>query len=481
MYVVTRNPHSTIPEALGKEGLLSHLGALPSEPIMARLVFVLLLTVRLVAQVVEESFFRDPGPLDFIRGEGLEQFILQSLTGDSLVGLDAQGRVVPRLALRWDIQPQGLRLLLRGDARFHSGKPLAFEDVQWTFQEIQRDPSASPTKRAILEGLTVSESKGWLNIRGSKSPHRILLELARIPITQKGHREVGSGPFLLDRQGTDWHLKAQIHFLKPSLPSLHFRLVGEDQALLQNLQKGWLTLGVPPSRPGLLPPSTHRQLIQPTHAQVVVWSKVGPLPLQALERWRGEAFPKDFFGDKAQPSRGLWPETLGFRPMAIQAPAPQSLKGQSFEMLFPGGDELVQKALLALRARAQKEGVLLEPRPVDPALLYDRLQKGDFQLACAVVLFDPHPWAVLEYLEAKGPMNFTAWHHARLQALLPGLQQLGNPAWEEVHKLWAQAPAALPLMDLQSVLWVDKRLQVTPSPMGLYLATPGAAGWRWGK
>jgi len=26
---------------------------------------------------------------------------------------------------------------------------------------------------------------------------------------------------------------------------------------------------------------------------------------------------------------------------------------------------------------------------------------------------------------------------------------------------------------------VDKRLVVEPSPMGLYLHTPGAAGWRW--
>jgi hypothetical protein len=26
---------------------------------------------------------------------------------------------------------------------------------------------------------------------------------------------------------------------------------------------------------------------------------------------------------------------------------------------------------------------------------------------------------------------------------------------------------------------VDKRLEVESSPMGLYLHTPGAAGWRW--
>ena len=446
---------------------------------MASPFWAFVLACSLNAQIVEESFFRDPGPLDFIRGEGLEQFILQSLSGDSLVGLDAEGRVVPRLALRWEIRPAGLRLKLRADARFPDGHPVAFDDVLWTIQEIRRDATASPTKRAILDGLSLSEAKGWLEIRSAKSPHRLLLELARVPIAQKDHREVGCGPFLMDRQGTDWRFKAREHFLKPTLQGLHFRLVGDDQAMLQNLQKGWLTLGVPPSRPGLLPPPTHQRVVQRTHAQVVVWSKVGTSPLLALERWRGDAFPKDFFGDKAQPSRGLWPETLGFRPMAIHASPVPPLKGKAFELLYPSGDELVQKALLALRARAQKEGIEIEPRPVDPALLYDRLQKGDFQLACAVVLFDPHPWAVLEYLEAKGPMNFTGWNHSRLQALLPKLQTPGDPAWDDLQRLWSEAPAALPLMDLQSVVWVDKRLQITPSPMGLYFTTPGPAGWRW--
>ena len=43
----------------------------------------------LAAQVVEESFSADPGPLDFIRGDGTDQELLQALAGDALVGLDA--------------------------------------------------------------------------------------------------------------------------------------------------------------------------------------------------------------------------------------------------------------------------------------------------------------------------------------------------------------------------------------------------------
>lgn len=446
---------------------------------MRFLVLALLLACRLVGQVVEESFFRDPGPLDFIKGEGLEQAILQSLTGDSLVGLDAQGKVVARLCTRWEVRQEALRLKLRNDAHFGDGHRVAFEDVQWTFQELQRNPSASPTKRAMVEGLRITEARGWIELRSPKPPARLLLELARLPIARRGEPGEGSGPYRLLRRGADWRLTARGHFLKPAIQELHFRLVGDDQAMLQNLQKGWLSLGVPPARPGLLPPASHVRVVQPTHGQVVVWSRLGTAPLQALERWRTVAFPADFFGDKARASRGLWPESLGFKPSPILAAPSPPKPDSSWDLLYPAGDELVQKAVLALTARALREGVRLEPRPVEPALLYERLQQGDFQLACAVVLFDPHPWAVLEYMEPKGPMNFTGWNHPRLKDLLPRLGTPGTPPWAELASLWASSPAALPLLDLQSVVWIDRRLQVAPSPMGLYLTTPGAAGWTW--
>ena len=41
--------------------------------------------------MVEESLPRDPGPLDFIHGDSYEQWILQSLAGDALVGLGSGG------------------------------------------------------------------------------------------------------------------------------------------------------------------------------------------------------------------------------------------------------------------------------------------------------------------------------------------------------------------------------------------------------
>ena len=451
---------------------------------MRRRVPILLLSLvstlaALSPQTVQESFARDPGPLDFIRGEGHEQAIMQALTGDALVGLDTRNRPVPRLADRWEIKGKLLRFHLRDGMRFMGGALLKAEDVVWTFQEIQRNADASPTKRAILDGVQIAVKGNFVEVSSPKPAPRLLMELARLPIARKGRPDEGSGPFALEREGRDWTFKARVHYLNPKIKAIHFRLIADDQALLQHLQKGWLSIGVPPARRDLRPPSNLVELHQPTRAQLLVWSQSGLAPLQALERWRGQAFPADFFGAKARPSRGLWPESLGFPLMKIQAPGPPSPKGQHWELLYSAGDELVQKALMALRERARQEGVDLEPKPVEAALLYERLLKGDFQLACALNIFDPHPWSVLELLEPKGPLNFSAWKDADFPGLASKLESPESPAWVDLQKVWARHPAALPILDFTSVVWVDRRLNVESSALGLYLTTPGPAGWAW--
>jgi hypothetical protein len=307
-----------------------------------------------------------------------------------------------------------------------------------------------------------------------------LLELARVPIAREGQPAVGSGPYAMQRSGSDWTFTARPHFLQPKIPGFHFRLVPEPQAILQSLQKGWLSIGVPPPRTGLEPPATHREIVQPTHAQLVVWCKGSNAPLRWMERWRQDAFPPALLARSAVPSRGLWPESLGFPPMPL-AGEPLPAGRQRWEILHAAGDEFVTRILLALRERARRDGVTLELRPIDPALLYDRLRRGEYHLACALALFDPHPWAVLEYLESAGPMNFSGWSHPQLGRLLPELRSPKDSAWKELQALWAGSAAALPLLDYRSVVWVDRRLKVEPGPLGLYLSTPGPAGWSWAK
>jgi hypothetical protein len=82
-------------------------------------------------------------------------------------------------------------------------------------------------------------------------------------------------------------------------------------------------------------------------------------------------------------------------------------------------------------------------------------------------------------MEPGGDLNFTGWADAGAPPLLPKLRDAQSPAWKELQALWAKRPAALPILDIRSALWVDRRLEVEPCALGIYMTTPGAAGWRW--
>lgn len=431
-------------------------------------------------RVVEEAFLSDPGALDLVKGEGEEQFIAQSLCGDALIGLSPESRPVPRLAASWKAVPGGLDLTLRSDARFTDGSPVTAADVAWTFAAIEGDAQASATKRAALGDLRAAGAGLRVSLRGSRPAARLLRELWRVPIAKAGHPEMGSGPFTLVRSGTDWTFTARPgHFLRPRIAGLHFRLLPDDGGRLLAMRKGWLTLGVPPPDPALAPPAGMREVVQPSLAQVVVFSGSGvsPSALAALARWRRDAFPPALMGRAYAPARGLWPEGLGFpvrEPATGAAPCPGAL-----ELAYTAGDTGLERLLQALAVRAAKDGVTLKLRPMEAGLFLDGLTKGRLALGAITNVFDPSPWSVLGFLEPGGDLNFTGWTDAGAAPLLAKLKDSKGPAWEGLQALWAAHPAALPLLDLRSVLWIDRRLEVQPSALGLYLATPGAAGWRW--
>ena len=156
------------------------------------------------------------------------------------------------------------------------------------------------------------------------------------------------------------------------------------------------------------------------NAQLVVWSHAGTGASPLLERWRQDAFPPGLLGQNAKPSRGLWPESLGFEPQAIENEGDPPKPPARLKLLYASGEAFTENLLLALRERARKDGFDLQLLPLEQAILVDRLRRGDFELACSVVVFEPHPWAVLEYMEPKGPMNVTGWQRSSVGSVSAG-------------------------------------------------------------
>ena len=258
-----------------------------------RVGLALLLTSTLaLAQVVEGAFRGDPGPLDFIRGTGPDQAILQALAGDALVGVDAKGALVPRLAHRWELRGHELRFSLRRDATFPDGTHVSAQDALWTLQELQRDPGADPEKRQALAGAGLFIQARQLVVRSPRPADSLLRDLARIPIARRGHREQGSGPFHLLKAGPEWQLHRRAHFLGPRLEGFHFRIVPEVPPALR---EGRLHLGVPGPTPGPLPPS-HRAL-----------TLVGSGEVHWVDhRLEAEGSPAGLFGGTPGPAAWRW-------------------------------------------------------------------------------------------------------------------------------------------------------------------------------
>jgi len=92
-----------------------------------------------------------PANLDPRIGTDAQSEHIDELLFDGLVKRDANFHFIPALAERWE-QPDPLTIVfhLRGDVRFHDGRPLTSRDVLWTINSMidSRRPGAVITAKA---------------------------------------------------------------------------------------------------------------------------------------------------------------------------------------------------------------------------------------------------------------------------------------------------------------------------------------------
>ncbi len=88
-----------------------------------------------------------PSPFAYVRGAGL---IMASYVFDTLLWEDATGDPIPWLAKEWSRSPDGLewRFTLRGNAKWHDGRPVTPEDVKFSFDYVTTGPASSVSRLA---------------------------------------------------------------------------------------------------------------------------------------------------------------------------------------------------------------------------------------------------------------------------------------------------------------------------------------------
>ena len=176
-----------------------------------------------------------------------------------LVGYDATGAVVPRLAERWE-QPDSRTILfhLRAGTTFHDGAPVTAEDVKFSLDRIIDEKTAA-TLRTNLIGATVTivDAK---TVRVEKpQPDATLLSILALPEAAIVSRKWiesganvkasanGTGPFVLTQYEPMVRAvleKNPTYFVdgQPYLNGVEVRMIKSDDARVNALRSGSLDM-----------------------------------------------------------------------------------------------------------------------------------------------------------------------------------------------------------------------------------------------
>jgi peptide/nickel transport system substrate-binding protein len=187
-----------------------------------------------------------------------ESFVVSCLY-DTLADEDAQGRLVPNLAERWELSGDGTRLTcwLNPQARWHTGQPVTANDVVFSFNLIRQAdfPGLTPVAALVgqVEALGPAEVQFTLLKPGSESVRRVcsqvrivpaaLWQSVQDPLTYANlDSPVGSGPFALSEQTENGGLvlrnTGMHHSTRPSIDTLVAEIVRDESQALQALQEG---------------------------------------------------------------------------------------------------------------------------------------------------------------------------------------------------------------------------------------------------
>ena len=141
---------------------------------------------------------------------------------DSLVRIDADGKIIPWLAERWETSPDGktVTLNLRTDVKFHDGTPFDAESVKWNIDRYRTTQgSARSGELAPVESVEVVDpATARFHLTAPFSPLLSLLvdragmmlsrkavEAGGEDFTRKAFR-AGTGPFVLTEAVKDDHI-----------------------------------------------------------------------------------------------------------------------------------------------------------------------------------------------------------------------------------------------------------------------------------
>jgi len=250
-------PQAAAPAAPAKAAAPASSGAPPaaSAPVRERL------TIGLSTEA---------GSLDSTTLTTTESRLLFGNIYDPLIHRDGAGKLVPRLAEKWEqIDDTTLRLTLRKNVKFHNGEDFNAEAVRFTLERYADPKSQAATRTTSIKEVRVVDDSTVEFI--SKAPDPLLLGIIAdgffiVPpkfYQDKGAatvaaQPVGTGPFVFKEwiKGDRLDLTVNNDYWggKPTAQNLTFRFIPEAGTRVAGLQNGELDIV------NDLPPALAREL-----------------------------------------------------------------------------------------------------------------------------------------------------------------------------------------------------------------------------
>lgn len=183
---------------------------------------------------------------------------------DSLVRIDAKGKIIPWLVEKWEFSPDGkvVTFSLRKDVKFHDGSPFDAEALKWnldrhreTKESARRGELAPVDKVEAVDASTVRVTLktpfapflAQLVDRAGMMVSRKAVEAGGADFTRKAFR-AGTGPFILTEavkddhytleRNPDWWGKDKDGSKLPYLDKIIIRPITNSDVRLTNLKTG---------------------------------------------------------------------------------------------------------------------------------------------------------------------------------------------------------------------------------------------------
>ena len=447
---------------------------------------------------------------------------IDGLMFDGLVVRDANYRVAPGLAERWE-QPDPLTLIfhLRSNVHFYDGRLLTSRDVMWTINSVRNGSVITPKATSYASVRSVEAPNPETLILRLKEPDNfLLLNLATgaMGIVPDGSgrdfwkHPIGSGPFrfvsqevdkevVIERNPASWEPDPG----RGNIQRVRFAVVPDAITRALELRKGSADIASNTLLPDMLPIlAADKNLVVEstggTQVQYLAFNTIDPI-LRNVRVRQAIAFAidreliiKTLLSGRARPAYSLLPQEhwaysgdvprYGYDPARARQlldEAGYRPDGQGVRLhltMKTSTDDFTRLLAATLQQQLGQVGIALDIRSYESATFIQDLSRGSFQiygLRWVGGNEQPDIFTTLSTarIPPKGP-NRSRYHNPAFDALLDDAAQATDQVRRKADYALAQQILArdLPAVNLwypDSVIVHTRRLtDITISPSGNY-------------